>query len=105
MTSGLGSLTYSKSKTSTSATAYSISKAGLNMLTVHQAIELKPKGVIVICMDPGWVKMDIGGKGAVLEKEESIGGILKCLAGLTMAESEKFFVNDEQKKAWGVLPF
>jgi NAD(P)-dependent dehydrogenase (short-subunit alcohol dehydrogenase family) len=100
MTSGLGSLTYSKSKSSTSATAYSISKAGLNMLTVHQAIELKPKGVIVICMDPGWVKTDMGGKGAVLEKEESIGGMLKCLAGLTMEKSGRFFVYDGQEKAW-----
>lgn len=99
MTSDLGSLTYSKSKTSTSATVYSISKAGVNMLTVHQAIELKPKGVIVICMDPGRVKTDMGGKGAVLEKEESIGGMLKCLAGL-MKESGKFFVYDGQEKAW-----
>jgi NAD(P)-dependent dehydrogenase (short-subunit alcohol dehydrogenase family) len=100
MTSGLGSLTYSKSKTSTNATAYSISKAGLNMLTVHQAVELKSKGVIVICMDPGWVKTDMGGKGAILEKEESIRGMLKCLSGLTVAESGKFFVYDGQEKAW-----
>jgi NAD(P)-dependent dehydrogenase (short-subunit alcohol dehydrogenase family) len=72
MTSGLGSLTYSKSKTANSATAYSISKAGLNMLTVHQSIDLKHKGVIVICMDPGWVKTDIGGKGAVLERRRAL---------------------------------
>lgn len=44
------------------------------MLTVHQAVELKPKAAFVICMDPGWVKTDMGGKGAILEKEESIGG-------------------------------
>jgi NAD(P)-dependent dehydrogenase (short-subunit alcohol dehydrogenase family) len=100
MTSGLGSLTYSKSKSANSATAYSISKAGLNMLTVHQSIDLEHKGVIVICMDPGWVKTDMGGKGAVLEKEESIEGMLGCLSGLTMADSGKFFVYDGHEKAW-----
>jgi NAD(P)-dependent dehydrogenase (short-subunit alcohol dehydrogenase family) len=100
MTSGLGSLTYSKSKSANSATAYSISKAGLNMLTVHQSIDLKHKGVIVICMDPGWVKTDMGGKGAVLEKEESIEGMLRCLSGLTIADSGKFFVYDGHEKAW-----
>ncbi len=100
MTSGLGSLTDAKSKTENSATTYSISKAALNMLTVHQAIDLKHKGVIVICMDPGWVKTDMGGSGAVLEKAESIAGMLKCLAGLTMADSGKFFVYDGHEKAW-----
>jgi NAD(P)-dependent dehydrogenase (short-subunit alcohol dehydrogenase family) len=51
MTSGLSSMSYSKSKKENDATAYSISKAGLNMLTVHQSIDLKEKGVIVICID------------------------------------------------------
>lgn len=70
------------------------------MLTVHQAVELKPKGVIVICMDPGWVKTDMGGKGAIPEKEESVGVMLKCLGRLTMADSGKFFAYDGQEKAW-----
>jgi NAD(P)-dependent dehydrogenase (short-subunit alcohol dehydrogenase family) len=98
MTSGLGSLTCSK--VDTKATAYSISKAGLNMLTVHQSVELKKKGVVVICMDPGWVKTDMGGKGAALEKEESIRGMLKCLSSFSMTDSGKFFVYDGQEKAW-----
>jgi hypothetical protein len=71
------------------------------MPAVRQAIELKPKRVIATCMDPGWVKTDMGGKGAILEKEESTGGMLKCLAGLTIEESGKFFVYDGQEKAWG----
>jgi NAD(P)-dependent dehydrogenase (short-subunit alcohol dehydrogenase family) len=51
MTSGLGSLTYSRTKQESECTAYSISKAGINMLTVHQASNLKGKGVIVVCVD------------------------------------------------------
>lgn len=53
MTSGLGSLTYNRTKDPTTCTAYAISKAAVNMLTIHQANELKNKGVVVICMDPG----------------------------------------------------
>jgi NAD(P)-dependent dehydrogenase (short-subunit alcohol dehydrogenase family) len=100
MASGLASLAYSKSKTATDATAYSISKAGLNMLTVHHSINLKGKGVFVIAMDPGWVKTDMGGKGAVLETEKSIGGMLRCLSGLKAAGSGKFFVYDGRERAW-----
>ena len=52
MTSGLGSLA-SATKAPTVCTAYSISKAAINMLTVHQASDLKKKGTIVVSMDPG----------------------------------------------------
>ena len=53
MTSGLGSLAYNRTMDPTKCTTYAISKAAVNMLTVHQASELKKKSVIVICMDPG----------------------------------------------------
>lgn len=100
MTSGLGSLTESKTKNVPLCTAYSISKAGLNMLTVHQSIELRDEGVVVICMDPGWVKTDMGGKGAVLEKEESIKGMLSVLRGLKVDDSGKFYLYDGTVKPW-----
>jgi NAD(P)-dependent dehydrogenase (short-subunit alcohol dehydrogenase family) len=100
MTSGLGSLAYNRTKESVEATAYAISKAALNMLTVHQASNLKHKGTVAVCVDPGWVKTDMGGPGAVLEKEDSISGMLKCLRGLKSTDSGKFFVYDGSEKAW-----
>ncbi|PMD43060.1 NAD(P)-binding protein [Hyaloscypha variabilis F] len=100
MTSGLGSLGYSRTKDPTGCTSYSISKAALNMLTVHQADNLKGKGVVVVCIDPGWVKTDMGGSGAVLEKEESIGGMLKCLRGLKSTDSGRFFLYDGSERPW-----
>jgi len=56
-------------------TTYSISKAAVNMLTVHQSEQLKDRGIKVICMDPGWVKTRMGGEGAILEPHVSIGGV------------------------------
>jgi len=90
MTSGLASLTHTQTSFGqgwTKAPAYSISKAALNMLTLHQASAVKEKGVRVICMDPGWVKTDMGGEGAQLEPEESVGGMLKVLDALGEEET------------------
>jgi len=98
MTSGLGSL--SLSKANPKCTVYSISKAAVNMLTVHQAKQLAEKGVIVICMDPGWVKTDMGGVGAILEPDESIGGMLKTLHGLKSSDTGKFYTYTGEEKPW-----
>jgi len=78
MTSGLGSMSVSLGITPRKCATYSISKAAVNALTVQQSGELREDGklggkCIVICMDPGWVKTRMGGEGAVLEPEESIG--------------------------------
>lgn len=96
MTSGLGSIGNLVPK----CTVYSISKAGLNMLTAHQAAHLKGRGVKVICMDPGWVKTRMGGEEAVLEPNESISGMLKVLRGLKDADSGKFLRYDGTNLPW-----
>jgi len=100
MTSGLASLAYNSSKEMPGCTVYAMSKAALNMLTVHQAKQLKGRGVRVVCVDPGWVKTDMGGKGAVLEKEVSIGGMLKLLNGLKEGDEGKFFQYDGVVREW-----
>jgi hypothetical protein len=42
----------------------------------------------------------VGGKGAILEKDESIRGMLKCLKSLKLEDSGKFFGYDGKEKAW-----
>lgn len=98
MTSGLGSC----GKQTVKCTTYSISKAALNMLTVHQAgdEELVRRGVKVICMDPGWVKTRMGGSGAVLEKEESIRGMLGTIHKVGKKESGKFYTYTGDEVPW-----
>jgi len=68
---------------------YSISKAAVNMLTYKQAKE-KPNVKFVV-IDPGWVKTDMGGEGAMLEPQDSVSGILDVLTKLTQVQSGKFF--------------
>jgi NAD(P)-dependent dehydrogenase (short-subunit alcohol dehydrogenase family) len=45
---------------------YSISKTALNALTVQLAAAVRGTGVLVNCVDPGWVRTRMGGSGAPL---------------------------------------
>lgn len=46
------------------ATAYRLSKTALNALTRNLAAELRGENILVNCLNPGWVKTDMGGAGA-----------------------------------------
>ena len=50
--------------------AYRISKTALNSLSAILSNELAGSNIKVNSMDPGWVKTDMGGKGATLSVEE-----------------------------------
>ena len=98
MSSGLGSLAVASEITK--CCTYSMSKAALNMLTVHQSKDLKGNGVKVVCMDPGWVKTRMGGEGAVLEVQDSVRNMLDIVARLKEADSGKFYRQDGEIVPW-----
>ncbi|KAK4158219.1 C-factor [Chaetomidium leptoderma] len=102
MSSGLGSMQRASEIKPRKCAGYSISKAGLNMLTVHQSEDLKAQlpGVVVILMDPGWVKTRLGGAGAELEPSESIGGMLQVLHGLSGEDNGSFYHYSGEKIPW-----
>lgn len=79
--------------------AYNMSKAALNMFTAHASQLLKGKA-IVISMDPGWVKTQMGGPNANLHPHESAGGILGVVERLNEADSGKFFSYDGTSPPW-----
>ncbi|CAD0095951.1 unnamed protein product [Aureobasidium mustum] len=102
MTSGLGSMKVSIGIKPRKCTTYSISKAALNMLTIHQGEELRKKlqGAVVISMDPGWVKTRMGGEGALIEAHESISGMLKVLHGLKKEDTASFWTYTGEQVPW-----
>lgn len=91
VSSDLASLAFSVEKVQLDATAYAISKAGLNMLTVHQARHLRERGVWAVCVHPGWVPTDMGGGEALLKPEESAVGVLEVLHWVEEEDSGKYF--------------
>jgi NAD(P)-dependent dehydrogenase (short-subunit alcohol dehydrogenase family) len=52
--------------------SYSISKTAVNQLTWTFADHLKKTNVKIFCVDPGWVKTDMGGPNAMLEITDGI---------------------------------
>ncbi|KAJ4360437.1 uncharacterized protein N0V89_001000 [Didymosphaeria variabile] len=98
LSTGLASLTVARDVSK--CCTYSMSKAAQNMLSLHQAKDLKRSHATVICMDPGWVKTRMGGKGAMVEPEVSISGMLEVVFGLKKEDSGKFFRFDGGQIPW-----
>ena len=70
--------------TSWGTDAYGVSKAALNALTRILASELAPRNIHVNATCPGWVRTDMGGRGAPRSVEE---GAESVLFGVTTAET------------------
>jgi NAD(P)-dependent dehydrogenase (short-subunit alcohol dehydrogenase family) len=97
ISSQLGSLTR---KSSGGRYSYCSSKAALNMLTRALAFDLRPDGVIVMAMHPGWVRTDMGGSSAPVEPAESAQGILQVVDELTMSDSGAFYTYQGREVPW-----
>ncbi|XP_015606759.1 uncharacterized protein LOC107273264 isoform X2 [Cephus cinctus] len=69
---------------------YRCSKAALNAATKSMSIDLKDDGILVVCLHPGWVRTDLGGKNAPIDVDTSIQGILSTLDTLTEAQTGCF---------------
>jgi NAD(P)-dependent dehydrogenase (short-subunit alcohol dehydrogenase family) len=47
-------------------------KAAVNMVTRSLAIDLAPRGITCVVVNPGWVRTDMGGPHATLTPAESV---------------------------------
>jgi len=80
--------------------AYRSSKAALNAAMRSLAADLRARGVIVAVFSPGWVKTDMGGRGATVGVADSIAGMRSVIARLRPADSGKFFSYDGSTIPW-----
>lgn len=83
-----------------SSYAYRASKTALNQLSVCMANELRPEGIIVACLHPGWVKTDMGGPKAPLTPPDAVAHILRTIDALTPRDSGRYLNYDGAAMAW-----
>lgn len=80
--------------------SYRLSKSALNAATRSLANQLKSKNVIVIALDPGWVKTDMGGESANLTTQECVTQIINTLGKISLKDSGLFIRYDGQPVPW-----
>ncbi|KUR73469.1 short-chain dehydrogenase [Novosphingobium fuchskuhlense] len=80
--------------------AYASAKAALNRLMRSVAIDLKPRGVIIGLVHPGWVQTDMGGPHAEITPQESAAGILRLGAGWSLDDTGEFRKWNGEPHAW-----
>ena len=97
ITSGMGSLA---DNTSGGAYAYRSSKAAVNMVMRSLAIDLAPRGIACVVINPGWVLTDMGGPHATLTTAESVKKLRRLIETLGPGQSGKFFNYDGREYAW-----
>src|SRR5262245_47539688 len=97
ITSGMGSI---GDNTSGGAFAYRSSKAAVNMVMRSLAIDLAPRGITCVVINPGWVQTDMGGSHATLAPAESVTRIRRLIDTLKPAQSGRFFNYDGREYAW-----
>jgi NAD(P)-dependent dehydrogenase (short-subunit alcohol dehydrogenase family) len=96
LTSSMGSI----AETSGGFYAYRSSKAAVNMVMASLARDLAGRGIKVAVLCPGWVRTDMGGPGAPVNKEDSVRGLRRLIAGLTAERSGTFTHYDGAPVAW-----
>lgn len=74
----------------TDKSAYCVSKTAVNRMFHMLAQDLKPKGVAVAILSPGWVATDMGGHSAPLKAIDSAKGLLRQIDGWTLSKSGAF---------------
>jgi NAD(P)-dependent dehydrogenase (short-subunit alcohol dehydrogenase family) len=79
---------------------YRTSKAALNMAWSTLALEARGRGIACVLFSPGWVKTRMGGAGAEITPEESIGDMRKLIDRLTIDDSGKFLRRDGSEIPW-----
>ena len=96
ISSGMGSI----AENSGGWIPYRTSKAALNMAWSSLALEARPRGVAFVLFSPGWVKTDMGGAGAEITAEESVGAMRALIERLTIDDSGKFLRRDGSELPW-----
>lgn len=79
---------------------YRASKAALNAFGKSLAIDLKPKGIAVALLHPGYVKTRMVNFGGMISPEEAATGLAARIDGLTLDNTGSFWHSNGDALPW-----
>jgi NAD(P)-dependent dehydrogenase (short-subunit alcohol dehydrogenase family) len=97
ITSGMGSLA---DNTTGGFIPYRSSKAAVNMVMRSAAIDLAPRRITCVLVNPGWVRTDMGGPKAPLLPQESVTAMRRLIDTFGPKHSGKFYNYDGREYPW-----
>lgn len=80
--------------------AYRAAKAGLIIISKSMAVDLKPLGVSVITLHPGWVTTDMTHQSGLIDVQTSVAGMTDVISRVSDYELGQFVAFDGK-----VIPF
>lgn len=80
--------------------AYRMSKAAVNAAGKSLSVDLKPRGIAVAILHPGWVRTDMTGHGGLIDPDESASGLIKRMEELTLDTSGGFWHTNGERLPW-----
>ncbi|CAG0960908.1 C-factor [Methylophilaceae bacterium] len=79
---------------------YRSTKTAVNMVMKSLAIDLKPMGIAVAALHPGWVQTEMGGPNALIDTQQSVAGLRQVIEQLTLENSGRFVAYDGKVIPW-----
>lgn len=79
---------------------YRMSKAAVNAAGKSLSIDLKPRGIAVGILHPGWVRTDMTGHGGLIDTDESARGLLARMDELNIENTGSFWHMNGEILPW-----
>lgn len=79
---------------------YRASKSAVNMVMKSLSIDLKPYGISVVTLHPGWVQTDMGGANGLINTQTSVAGLRQVIADLSLQSTGQFMTFDGKSIKW-----
>ena len=97
ITSKMGSIDDNKGG---GAYVYRSSKTALNAVVKSLSVDLKNENIAVALIHPGWVKTDMGGPNALIERDTSVRGMTEVISNLDITSTGNFYNYDGSIIPW-----
>ena len=100
VTSKMGSIDDNKGG---GAYVYRSSKTALNAVVKSLSVDLENEGIVVALIHPGWVKTDMGGPNAIIDKDTSVRGMTEVISNLNISSTGNFYNYDGSIIPWWTI--